>query len=260
MLNKLEKKYYCDRYFCYFCLKGSYDTLAESIKDNNSWLCPYCTGACYCTRCIRNEKILQLVAYYFSMGGDINYLHDVLINKNPIIDKLFNKIVISDIYAIIYDKNLKPSEMLDNFMNYKEENKFEEEKEEKINKIESLKEYISKLNIKKKEFHNEFISCYQDKFEIKNIYSFKNHDNMLFDNISNFDCVYIDESKFDYFSNLDLDDNEEEKKEEQINEESSSSESRKERKKMDKRRIKLKKRKNKSLNMKILLKKKRKGQ
>jgi hypothetical protein len=57
----------CNRYYCYFCLKGSYDTLAENIKDNNEWLCPYCTGTCYCTRCMRNEKILQLIAYYFSI-------------------------------------------------------------------------------------------------------------------------------------------------------------------------------------------------
>ena len=93
LLAKLEKNLECHRYYCYFCLKGSYDTLTENIKDNNSWLCPYCTGACYCTRCMRNEKLLQLIGYYFSIDGNICELYDELIPLNSIIDKLLRRIL-----------------------------------------------------------------------------------------------------------------------------------------------------------------------
>ena len=147
LLDKLEKKHMCNRYYCYFCLKGSYDTLAENIKDNNAWLCPYCTGTCYCTRCMRNEKILQLIAYYFSINGDINYLHDELVSMNSIIDQLFSNSVMNNIYLIVYDKNLTPAQMINNFINY-DSTKFNEiqSKEDEIN---NLKDYIELLNKQK---------------------------------------------------------------------------------------------------------------
>lgn len=116
LLDKLEKKHMCNRYYCYFCLKGSYDTLAENIKDNNSWLCPYCTGACYCTRCMRNEKILQLIAYYFSIDGNIIDLNEKLTSINIIMDELFPYSVINNTYLILYDKNLSPAQMVNNFI------------------------------------------------------------------------------------------------------------------------------------------------
>jgi hypothetical protein len=146
----------CNRYYCYFCLKGNYDTLAENIKDNNSWLCPYCTGACYCTRCMRNEKILQLIGYYFSINGDINYLHDQLINMNSIIDELFTNTVMNNVYLILYDKNLTPAQMVNNFINY-DVTKFDDiiNKEDEIK---NLKDYIHILNKEKEEIHNEFAS------------------------------------------------------------------------------------------------------
>ena len=159
----------CHRYYCYFCLKGSYDTLAENVKDNNTWLCPYCTGACYCTRCMRSEKILQLIAYYFSINGDINYLYDELINRNSIIDELFSNSVLNNIYLILYDKNSTPIQMINNFMNF-DLNKSNEIqiKEEEIN---NLKEQIIILKKQKDRAHNEFVSCFKDKYKIKQKYS-----------------------------------------------------------------------------------------
>ena len=169
LLDKLEKKHMCNRYYCYFCLKGSYDTLAENIKDNNSWLCPYCTGTCYCTRCMRNEKILQLIAYYFSINGDINYLHDELVSMNSIIDQLFTNSVMNNIYLIVYDKNLTPAQMINNFINY-DSTKFNEiqNKEDEIN---NLKEYIEILNKQKQEIHQEFSNFCKDKYEVKQKYN-----------------------------------------------------------------------------------------
>ena len=169
LLDKLEKKHMCNRYYCYFCLKGSYDTLAENIKDNNAWLCPYCTGTCYCTRCMRNEKILQLIAYYFSINGDINYLHDELVSMNSIIDQLFSNSVMNNIYLIVYDKNLTPAQMINNFINY-DSTKFNEiqSKEDEIN---NLKDYIEVLNKQKQEMHKEFASFCKDKYEVKQKYT-----------------------------------------------------------------------------------------
>ena len=169
LLDKLEKKHMCNRYYCYFCLKGSYDTLAENIKDNNAWLCPYCTGTCYCTRCMRNEKILQLIAYYFSINGDINYLHDELVSMNSIIDQLFSNSVMNNIYLIVYDKNLTPVQMINNFINY-DSTKFNEiqSKEDEIN---NLKDYIEVLNKQKQEMHKEFANFCKDKYEVKQKYT-----------------------------------------------------------------------------------------
>ena len=38
----------CNRYYCYFCLKGSYDTLAENIKDNIAIVLDVCEMKKYC--------------------------------------------------------------------------------------------------------------------------------------------------------------------------------------------------------------------
>ena len=162
----------CNRFFCYFCLKGNYDTLAENIKDNNTWLCPYCTGACYCTRCMRNEKILQLIAYYFSIDGNIIDLSEKLTLTNSIMDELFPYSVLNNTYLILYDKNLTPAQMINNFINFDKE-KYNERKN-KENEIFNFKKYIQQLNKQKEEIHNTFISFCKDKFEVKNKYFSKN--------------------------------------------------------------------------------------
>ena len=212
LLDKLEKKHMCNRYYCYFCLKGSYDTLAENIKDNNAWLCPYCTGTCYCTRCMRNEKILQLIAYYFSINGDINYLYNELVNMNSIIDELFTNFVLNNIYLILYDKNLTPTQMVNNFINY-DLNKLNDiqNKEDEIN---SLKDYIEILNKQKKEMHKEFETYYKDKYEVKNKFNLisdkdiknNNHDK----DINNIDM--INNNNYFNYKNEELKEEEEETK------------------------------------------------
>ena len=162
----------CHRYYCYFCLKGSYDTLAENIKDNNAWLCPYCAGTCYCTRCMRNEKMLQLIAYFFSIDGDINYLYNELINKNSIIDELFSNFIMNNIYLVLYDKNLTPAQMVDNFINYdiNQLGEIQTKEDEIIN----LKNYIEILYKQKEEIHKEFSNIYKDKYEVKQKYDLIN--------------------------------------------------------------------------------------
>ena len=210
LLDKLEKKHMCNRYYCYFCLKGSYDTLAENIKDNNSWLCPYCTGACYCTRCMRNEKILQLIAYYFSINGDINHLYDELISKNSIIDELFSNFVLNNIYMILYDKNLTPEQMVNNFINYDMSKLCDmQNKEDEIN---SLKDYINILNKQKEEIHKEFSTFCKDKYEIKHKYNLINEDNN-FKKSNNDDDVDMINNDYSNYENEEKKQKEKEKEE-----------------------------------------------
>ena len=145
--------------------------MAENIKDNNSWLCPYCTGACYCTRCMRNEKMLQLIAYYFSIDGDIYNLYNELISTDNIIDKLHSNYILNNIFFIVYNKDLSCSQMMDNFMNYDyERNKNNNNKEQKEKEIDTQKKYISELAILKNDFHNKFEKFYKDKQEIEKIF------------------------------------------------------------------------------------------
>ena len=211
LLDKLEKKHMCNRYYCYFCLKGSYDTLAENIKDNNSWLCPYCTGACYCTRCMRNEKILQLIAYYFSINGDINHLYDELISKNSIIDVLFSNFVLNNIYMILYDKNLTPEQMVNNFINYDMSKLCDmQNKEDEIN---SLKDYINILNKQKEEIHKEFSTFCKDKYEIKHKYNLINEDNNFNKNNNDSDVDMINSD----YSNYEKEEKKEKEKEKEEN-------------------------------------------
>lgn len=40
---------------------------------NPDWICPYCTGACFCSRCRRQEQLTTAQAYLISLN-----LHDVL--------------------------------------------------------------------------------------------------------------------------------------------------------------------------------------
>jgi uncharacterized ferredoxin-like protein len=38
----IETTNQCNRSFCHYCIKGSYDQVIESIKDKKDWICPYC--------------------------------------------------------------------------------------------------------------------------------------------------------------------------------------------------------------------------
>ena len=123
---------------------------------------------------MRNEKILQLIAYYFSIDGNILDLNEKLTSMNYKIDELFAYSVISNTYMILYDKNLTPSQMINNFTNFDKE-KYNERKV-KENEIFNFKKYIQQLNKQKEEIHNKFISYCKDKYEVKNKYFLNNNE------------------------------------------------------------------------------------
>jgi hypothetical protein len=62
-----DDEYVCGRKYCFSCLKDTY--IHENIRENG--LCPFCLGACICTRCLRNEKIARFKNMYSLLGGDL---------------------------------------------------------------------------------------------------------------------------------------------------------------------------------------------
>ena len=97
--TKSLQERHCNKYFCNFCLKGSYQTdpdadknIRESeksfsdkatipaVSQQNStklhpvtkdWCCPWCLNDCFCSRCIRTEHIFKLIAMYVAYGGSL---------------------------------------------------------------------------------------------------------------------------------------------------------------------------------------------
>jgi hypothetical protein len=136
---------------------------------------------------MRNEKILQLIAYYLSIDGNINDLYDELVRKNSIIDELFTNCVLNNVYLILYNKNLSPSQMINNFSSLNcEENSIKNKIQDKEDEILNLKDYIKKLNKRKEEIHNDFIDFYKDKYEAKNKYYliYKKNTNDIYNEIN----------------------------------------------------------------------------
>jgi hypothetical protein len=150
---------------------------------------------------MRNEKILQLIAYYFSIDGNIINLYNELTNMNCIIDELFTNFIMNNIYMIIYDKNLTPNQMINNFMN------FDNEKYNDIQSIEDeisgLKNYIQQLNKKKEKIHNKFVSFCKDKYEVKSKYfQINNKDKYFNEEIDlNLNKMAIEEEEKNDFNN-----------------------------------------------------------
>ena len=58
----------CEKSFCTYCLKNFYDTNVSDIRGNTLWICPYCTGTCFCTRCRRQDQLTTAKAYLISLN------------------------------------------------------------------------------------------------------------------------------------------------------------------------------------------------
>ena len=67
ILDKKKKKSYqdqvenvCDKQFCSFCLKNYYEIFLPDAQNDKDWICPYCKGHCFCSRCIRQEQLTRV--------------------------------------------------------------------------------------------------------------------------------------------------------------------------------------------------------
>ena len=58
----------CNQQFCSLCLKNFYDTNIEDVRDNPDWICPYCLGHCFCTRCRRQDQLTYVKGYLVSLN------------------------------------------------------------------------------------------------------------------------------------------------------------------------------------------------
>ena len=45
--------YECNREFCRLCLASNYAEECEEQIGSHNWMCPFCLGVCFCTRCTR---------------------------------------------------------------------------------------------------------------------------------------------------------------------------------------------------------------
>ena len=115
--------------------------------------------------------MLQLIAYYFSIDGNIYNLYDDIISTDSIIDKLNSNYILNNVFFIVYDKDLSCSQMMENFMNYDYERyRNNSNKEEKEKEIDEHRKYIMELSQLKNDFHNKFEKFYKDKQNIQNIF------------------------------------------------------------------------------------------
>lgn len=74
----------CSRLFCSFCLKTQYELNFGDCYNNKHWICPFCQGICFCTRCLRQDTMTQLKAYFMALGGDLQILE----KSESIFDKM----------------------------------------------------------------------------------------------------------------------------------------------------------------------------
>lgn len=79
-------EYFCEREYCRICLKQNYDFNLFEILGKNDWICPFCQGICFCTRCLRNILLTKLKGMYIFYGGNCSEISN---------ESLFEKYIIA---------------------------------------------------------------------------------------------------------------------------------------------------------------------
>lgn len=178
---KDEGHHQCKRFFCHFCLRGSYDTEIDNVKDKIDWACPYCQGQCFCSRCTRNDKLLKLIAFYASFGGDINLLYDNLVTRNKILDFLNSYMVLSKILIINNNTSISPAQIVK-----KAKNKSKTNLNDMDILIDKFEQYKSQLEEVLDYYNNLFTKARIDKCLLyinnklhQNFDDFKNDEHLL---------------------------------------------------------------------------------
>ena len=131
-----EKKntYFCNRYYCENCLKQNYEINLDE-NEKKKFICPFCINHCSCSRCLRKEELMKLIAYYLTLGGKIDNLYNYLKGKNSIFEKLKDDILLSKFICF----NLSNSEKEEIILN------------KKI-KVEDLIQFRNKFEIQQQNF------------------------------------------------------------------------------------------------------------
>ena len=71
--TKKGDEYICARKYCQNCIRQNYSAVFEGD------LCPFCLGACFCTRCQRYDTLNKLKRMYAGCGGNLALLQ----NESP---------------------------------------------------------------------------------------------------------------------------------------------------------------------------------
>lgn len=118
--------YICRRYYCSSCLSTIYGKLTnEELKKK--FICPYCMNNCTCSCCIRSVQLNKLISLYIINNGDINQLYFSLINKNSILLKLKDNIVLSRFVVLNFESEKKEKVSQEQMTQMKEYKKILEE-------------------------------------------------------------------------------------------------------------------------------------
>lgn len=157
-LKKTEYK--CNKAYCEYCLKTNYN-IALDQKTKKHFVCPSCLDICTCSRCFREDQLMKLVSCYLSLKGNIDDLFNYLTQRNTIMLKQIDNLMILKIINL--SSWQCKSEMLDK--------KDQKEKEKELIDSKKLKEMLNdycsyfqkEFNLAKKE--EIAISFYNDKTE-----------------------------------------------------------------------------------------------
>ena len=176
----------CERTFCYFCLKGSYDISIDKDKNYDDWICPYCTGDCFCSRCSRYESILKLIGIYLSLNGELEALYEYMINKSNVMNILKNYMEMRNILIFVNNSKLKPKDIIKNMFEHKDNvNNINLQKIRK--ELETLYKYKEGLIAIQNQYNNHFIhaSSLQNFINLskENYMGKKRNINSSFDNL-----------------------------------------------------------------------------
>jgi hypothetical protein len=58
----------CSKSFCSLCLKNFFDVDLDEVKADPYWVCPYCAGQCFCSRCRRLDQLTTARGYLISLN------------------------------------------------------------------------------------------------------------------------------------------------------------------------------------------------
>lgn len=145
-ITTIEKE--CQKYFCNYCLRTSYQTNPEtsslpndsglikekkeklsakqlnvpnnlnsaSVKPHSitkDWCCPWCINSCFCSRCVRADQIFSLAALYVYYDGELSDLKEYLKRSSSILESLHsylipNMVVIKDGMNIVRQNKVYP--------------------------------------------------------------------------------------------------------------------------------------------------------
>lgn len=130
-----------------------------------------------------------------SIGGDINGLYNYLTTNVTVVDKLFSNSILSQLFVIVYDKNLSAQQMIKDLGVNKYDINLKDDLDKEKLRLENMEK---KLLAKQKKFEDCYIDSIKKRFDLiypKNMRKF--FDDNLLDNLDeeNNNIIYEEDSQ-----------------------------------------------------------------